>query len=85
MEKQELVKIYPNPAHDYVIVELLTGNINGANITIYDSKGLPLKKINIPGKQQTWVVNMKDLQPGVYLIKVEIDGRLIESKKISKL
>jgi hypothetical protein len=42
-------------------------------------------EINIPGKQQTWVVNMKDLQPGVYLIKVEIVGRLFESKKITKL
>jgi hypothetical protein len=81
----ENINIYPNPAHDYVIVELLTGNINGADITIYDSKGLPLKKINIPGKQQTWVVNMKDLQPGIYLIKVQIDGRITESKKISKL
>jgi hypothetical protein len=40
LEKQELVKIYPNPAQDYIIVELLTGNVNGANITIYDSKGL---------------------------------------------
>jgi hypothetical protein len=81
----ENVNIYPNPAHEYFIVELLTGNLKGAEITIFDNKGLPVKYAVIPGKQQHLIVNIKDLATGVYVIKVVLDGRTLESKKITKL
>ncbi len=35
----EHVKIYPNPALDYIIVELTTGNATGAVISLYDNQG----------------------------------------------
>jgi hypothetical protein len=81
----EYVKLYPNPANDYFIVEFLTGNVNGATISIFDSRGLPVKNITIPGKQQHCVVNIKDLPTGVYLIKVNMDGRTLASVKLSRL
>jgi hypothetical protein len=81
----ENVNIYPNPAHEYFIVELLTGNLNGAEITIFDNKGLPIKYIAIPSKQQHFIVNIKDLATGVYIIRIDLDGRTLESKKITKL
>jgi hypothetical protein len=66
-------------------VELLTGNLNGAEITIFDNKGLPIKYIAIPSKQQHFIVNIKDLATGVYIIRIDLDGRTLESKKITKL
>jgi len=81
----EYVKIYPNPAKDYIIVELLTGNINGATLTLFDNQGRPVRTFEMPGKQQHYVLSIKALQTGIYYLKIEQNGKTLESKKFSKM
>jgi len=81
----EYVKVYPNPAKDYVIVELMKGNVDGATIKVFDNQGRPVKVIEMPGKQQHYVLPIDDLETGIYYLKIEMNGKTIESKKINKI
>lgn len=79
----EHVKIYPNPAQDYIIVELNTGNATGATISLFDSKGKLLRSVNIPAQKQDYVLGLKDVPTGVYIVKVACDGKILGSKKVN--
>ncbi len=81
--KPEYVKLYPNPAKDFIIVELLTGNIDGVNIEVYDIQGKYLFAKEIPGKKQHCILPIKKLKTGIYYLKVEMGNRPIKSKKFS--
>lgn len=81
----EYVKLYPNPARDYIIVELMKGNVSGAVIRLFDNQGRPVRTVEMPGKQQHYVLHIKDLQTGIYYLKVELNGKTLESKKFSKV
>jgi hypothetical protein len=56
------VLLYPNPAHDYIIV-----NLSG-HISIYDAMGRRVKE-QVSNTTKT-VINIQDLTPGVYMITV---------------
>jgi len=77
--------VYPNPAKDYIIVELMTGNVSGAIIRLFDNQGRPVRTVEMPAKQQHYVLQVKDLQTGIYYLKVEQNGKTLESKKFSKM
>lgn len=79
----EYVKLYPNPAKEYIVVELLTGNVNGATLTVFDNQGKQKDNADIPGEQQFFVLQLKDLQTGIYYLKVKLDGKLLECKKFN--
>ena len=83
--KPEYVKLYPNPARDYIIVELMTGNVNGATVQMFDMQGKPVKNAEIPGQKQHYVLPIKELQTGIYYLKVEMNGKTLENKKFSKI
>jgi len=79
----EHVKIYPNPAKDYIIVELSTGNTSGAVISLFDNQGKLIRSVNIPARQQHSVLGLKDLATGMYIVKVVCNGKDFGSKKFS--
>jgi len=84
-ETREHFKIYPNPAKDYIIVELLTGNVSGATIRLFDNQGRPVRIVKMPGKQQHYVMSLKSLHTGIYYLKVDMNGKTLKSKKFSKI
>ena len=79
----EYVKIYPNPAMSYIVVELNKTNISGAVLTIYDNSGIVIRTIAVPERVQDYVIGLKDIKPGIYILKAEMDGRTLSSKKFS--
>lgn len=81
----EIIDIYPNPAKDYLIVELKKGNVSGAKLMIFDNQGRPAKDLNLPERQQNLIVPIKDLEPGFYYLIVEINGETLNTKKFSKI
>ena len=81
--KPEYVNIYPNPALDYVIIELNIGNATGANLTLFDNQGKQVKNVYIPKQQQNYVLGLKDIPAGIYIVKVDYGGKNIESDKFS--
>jgi len=79
----EHVKIYPNPALDYIIIELNTGNATGAVVSLFDNQGRLVRSINIPARQQHYLLGLKGVQAGMYVVKVDCNGKNIGSKKFS--
>ncbi len=70
------IKIFPNPAHDYIIVD----NPQMSQIIIYNTAGRVVKKI-IPG-QNPQTVLILDLNPGLYLVKVIAGQKILTNKFI---
>ena len=69
----ENVKVFPNPAQDYIQLDLNNLNYNSINIKIYDNKGNIVKEVN---NQLTDRINIKALNSGSYIINVIMDGNI---------
>ena len=77
------IKVYPNPAKDYVIIEILKGNIKGADIYLYDNLGKFIRNFSIPPREQFVILQLKGIEPGTYIISVQYDGSVIGSEKLN--
>lgn len=77
--ESDLIKIYPNPVTNgqFTIESNLQGN---GSYEIYDLSG-KLIKLSQKFEKGTAKVNVSELQKGVYILKVKIEGKII-SKKI---
>ncbi len=76
------VKTYPNPADDFLIL-----NINGDIKTqcvafLYDINGIPLIMKEI--KENETLIPMAGIIPGIYFLKVTCDNKEIKTFKIIK-
>jgi uncharacterized repeat protein (TIGR01451 family) len=60
------LKMSPNPATDFVMIELPDGSTS--NLEISDLQGKRIKNLEIVSGQKT---SIKDLKPGIYILKVE--------------
>ena len=69
--------VYPNPSTGEFRVKLPVTNKDGLNYTITNNRGQVLHKGKIFEKET--VFNLP-LAPGLYLINIEIDGKLINKK-----
>ncbi|MFW6095658.1 MAG: T9SS type A sorting domain-containing protein, partial [Bacteroidota bacterium] len=66
-QDQKDVIIYPNPAQDYINIELEGGENYNYSLEIYNMQGSLLKrKENIEGN-----ININDLSSGLYMLKVQ--------------
>lgn len=68
------IRITPNPAHDYFEIEFLHGRDPGKyKVTVYDVTGqFKLRKIISDTEHQ---INITNLEPGYYLIRLSLFGR----------
>jgi hypothetical protein len=66
-EEAHSLSIYPNPATDLITIELKNGN-PVSRIEIFDASGRAVQQLNLQGQRIS--VNINDLPPGVYFMKV---------------
>jgi hypothetical protein len=71
------VKIYPNPASDFVNIDC--GQTGSLQIQLFDLSGNKLKSLHSINGNTT--INVKDLKPGSYFVTVEHAG-IIESHSL---
>jgi hypothetical protein len=73
------IKIYPNPASDYIIIE--DNQLSSLTYKIYNNIGqeiyLPKNAIN-----QSGVLNTSELQTGIYFLSILQDEEIIKREKI---
>jgi hypothetical protein len=75
----ENIVLYPNPAKDIVLLQLLNAEeIIGTNCILTDAKGTTLQLIKIVARQQP--INISKYQNGTYFIKF-IDGKTLKLLK----
>ncbi|NOX46745.1 MAG: T9SS type A sorting domain-containing protein, partial [Chlorobi bacterium] len=71
------LKVYPNPARDYVLFESKKVPFSG-KITIMDVFGKEVKRLKVKAKKTVW--DTREVRSGVYFYRVEIEGETVSGK-----
>ena len=80
-KEQESVKVYPNPAKDYVNVYIECTNFKSSDIEILDMQGKILKQAKLKGKQGNRI-DVSMLPSGAYTYNVTLNGKTLSGKVI---
>jgi len=85
-ENQSVLKVYPNPSHDYITLEYRTGD-KYCNVwfTICDVNGREIIKQQLKGGDNEEIVNTTSLQPDIYTIILYGDNNIIATERITVL
>ena len=67
--------VFPNPARDQIIVSAIHARGRISQYQIYDLNGRLLNSSVVNNGQQKTTIDISSLLPGMYLIKVEVNGR----------
>ncbi|MDZ7743297.1 MAG: T9SS type A sorting domain-containing protein [Bacteroidota bacterium] len=82
--KEDKLKLYPNPAGGYVVVEYTLANEHGdSRLAFVDSKGMQVKTINLENKHDYLVVSIKDLPNGFYICTLLTKGNGVKTIKLT--
>ena len=77
------IRVKPNPAKDYIIVEYELEQETGASIDITDIKGNLKIRLNTTNRQDEVTVNAQDWKPGMYIATLKISSKPVESVKFT--
>jgi hypothetical protein len=80
--RSSVVKLYPNPATDVVVVETNAANTQASSITLFDMAGKNLKTVPVKGSKTE--VSVSELTPGVYFMGYYQDGSRVATLKFIK-
>jgi len=82
----ELINIYPNPNNGHVFVDFLSAFSNQLNnrITIIDSSGNKIYERTIKGDISYSELDISRQSPGIYILIVTSDEKIISTKKFIK-
>ena len=73
-------KAYPNPAKNYVVVELAKQPKAGTTIEVYNLLGTKVRSIAV--RNSRIEISVADLNAGIYLYTILENGRAVETKRI---
>jgi hypothetical protein len=71
------IKIYPNPARDYIVIES-AGSAGNSLVQIYDLQGRKVTEKLQSGQRQ--VIPTANLKTGIYLYKINVNGKVTTGK-----
>jgi hypothetical protein len=79
------IEIYPNPGHEEIMLQL-NEEMRNARVEIFDMTGKLISSeiLGFSGANQSFPINISNLDAGVYLLNVISDGKL-GSKKFIKV
>lgn len=75
------INIYPNPAKDFVYVDIEANNFSKAEIELYDIQGKMVKRAKLKAKEGNRV-DISSLKAGAYTYNVSLNGKTISGKVI---
>ena len=77
------LKMYPNPARTYVVVEYSTKDESPEGyIRLLDNGGKTVKQIALIGNHDFIVIPLQDLPSGVYICKFTINNKTVKAQKL---
>ncbi len=77
------INVFPNPASDYLSVEVITDKQKDLEIILFDLNGKIILQKLMTGNKQT--VNMQNYSPATYILKVTEGNKEIRTYQIVKL
>jgi Secretion system C-terminal sorting domain len=78
------ISCYPNPVNDNLFFEYNLEPNSKGEILIFDLTGRKVKQENITSSETNLQINVSDLNAGIYLWTIEVDGIPIKSEKLIK-
>jgi hypothetical protein len=75
-----VIKIYPNPASNFITIE--SDHLNIESVELVDLVGKVIRMNNTPGNSVVW--DIQQLSAGVYMIKTRVNGVLQTHKFMKK-
>lgn len=83
--KNKIISCIPNPTKSQVTISFkLENNIKSAILTINSITGTQERKISVSSSMETVSQDVSNLDPGIYLVSLFIDGNLIDSCRLIK-
>ncbi|GEM_PF-1397412 len=78
------VVVYPNPVTDMATIELQCDPVGLATITLLNSYGIEVDRFTLDKTdyQASKPIRLAGYPRGVYLVKVEMDGKIIDNQKV---
>lgn len=81
-QENAYLKVYPNPANDFITIEFNTGNDNAnGKIEIIDKSGRRVSIMNLTRQFDQIIMDTRYLKPGHYIIKLVLNGKSVCSTK----
>ncbi|MFA7081887.1 MAG: T9SS type A sorting domain-containing protein [Bacteroidales bacterium] len=77
----ETIKVYPNPARDYINIDIESTNFKQSDIELFDMQGKLVKKAKLKSKQGNRI-DVSNLNAGAYTYNVSLNGKTISGKII---
>lgn len=82
-DRLQVSNLYPNPAIDYVDIDYQISNVGmEVRLVMYNILGQEIKDIVLDPYQKNVRWQLRDVNSGMYIYQLMIDGRSIASKKI---
>jgi hypothetical protein len=76
------LKLYPNPASDHLYIEYDVIFVKEAKLQIYNSIGAVVYTKKLVEKQDHVKISVSEYKNGLYFCSLQIDGKLLNTKKI---
>ena len=84
-EVQYLVRVYPNPASNYIFLDFGTEIKGECTVELLDIRGKLLhREILNPYQTENYFFNISDYQDGMYLVVIKNDSFVITEKIVKK-
>ena len=82
---EPVIRIYPNPARDYITIEYRTADANSAKLSlvICDAAGRKLLEKSLKGGDYDELVDISTLIPGVYSVQLVDEKAVIAAHKLT--
>jgi hypothetical protein len=85
IDKEQYLKLYPNPAHDYMTIEFnLPYSSESIIAEIVTIQGKPVEICRLNGNRGEKIVDMRKFVSGTYIVRLWANGVVIESGKFVK-
>ena len=78
------VLLYPNPAEDYITIELAPELLLGESMEIYDILGKQVMSVDASVSIDKKIIDINFLESGLYFVKMNINGLEVNKKFIKK-
>jgi hypothetical protein len=82
---RSVVKIYPNPLTEKLIIQIAGGLEKSSVISVFDISGKELTRVKIESGQNQFTINSSGWSSGMYWLKIfGSDGRIVHQEKLIK-
>lgn len=80
-DQMHKIKVHPNPASSKLVITL--GDLaKGSDIVIYNTNSQAVRHLQINNHKKEYEINIDDLPPGLYVVVLYDNGKIVDREKV---